>query len=145
MCEKTRRGRVLWRHTFRRSLCSASTWRCFEGIPVLILDPFGTCCDLIATNERARADSYSLSDVLGKHSGWRTSEAKDLPLCIVSLFVDHFNMIEASAEWVDVLCYSPQTVMRKAKNKLSQTQIRAIGLNSVWYANWSSLRYKQLG
>ena len=81
----------------------------------------------------------------GGLDGWRTHEAKMLPVEIVDMFASILNMIEAGAKWPKAITTASRPFLAKGKggDRLKALKQRGLTMMSVWYAGWGSVRYNQ--
>ena len=76
---------------------------------------------------------------------WSYRELQQLPVSAWQLFVLVCKLVEAVGEWPNIVkCITVTCLPKKDGPVLNPNQIRAIGVSSVVYSLWSSLRFRHL-
>ena len=108
----------------------------FPELPMPQLEPI-TANDLLTYfNHRGWNKSSGLD-------GWRTGEVKDLPASICHFAAATLNVCEAQGSWPESFCFLAQPALAKGTGE-GPMDCRLLGLESVWLAAWSTIRFRQL-
>ena len=75
---------------------------------------------------------------------WKVVETQALPVCAWEVLALFYRLVEHTGIWPPSFKVVPITAIPKTKQKWTPETTRAIGLASVFYSCWSSMRYKHL-
>ena len=77
----------------------------------------------------------------GGFDGWRTTEAKAVPVVLLTLVAKVLTWIEEGQDWPSAFRCVPLPALKKGTGEFAIDQ-RLLGLMSVWYSAWGALRRK---